>query len=433
MASIKTILKTIKTFILFPYTLCLKLYMAIGYLQFKKQYKKKIESLRKQYGKEPIKVGFIGYLDGVACDVFSDLYRIFDKDPNFTCEVVVVPYTHDAKDKMISKHRKAMSYVESLGFRALPGYNEQKDTYNDYHNRYDITFYEIEYNWVDPLFKIDNFRNSISFIIPYGQYLADNINAHMHFQMMSEIYCIFPTSVAVCHMMKKYSMVFGINVCNKYLGNPKIDRFFKSKEIVDVWSKAKSSQKRIIWAPHHTWANYANFLRYSNYMLELASRYKDSLFISIKPHPALKDSLKAIDGWTDNQIEEYFDKWKNGENTALFEGEWFNLFQSSDAMIMDSLSFMIEYSLTGKPSCVLYKVNESGKRLMKFSECGETLYKHLYHAKTEEEIQAFVEMILRNEDSECNTRNEYVKENYLPPYNKTGSENIYDYVVKIIS
>ena len=394
----------------------------------------KLKQLRKQYGNKPIRVGFLGYLDGPSCDIFTDLYRQFKKDSNFTCEVVAVPYTHDEKDKMIHKFDVAVNYLKSLGIDALPGYDKAKDCFIDYSGRFDIVFFEIEYDWVDPLFKVNNFKDTVSFIIPYGQYLADNINAHLSFPMMSQVYNVFPTSVAVGKMMKKYSKIFGINICKEYLGNPKIDRFFdKSITPVDVWSKSKPTQKRIIWAPHHTWADYSNFPKYAEYMLQLAEDHKEDLFIAIKPHPALKDSLKGINGWSEDEIATYYNRWKNGTNTDLFEGAWFDLFKTSDAMLLDSIGFMLEYSLSGKPACVLYKLNKRGKRMMNFSDCGEQIYELLYHAKDEPEIEEFVNMILNSDDNKKLLRDKYIEDNYLPPYHKKGSENIYDYIVKLLS
>lgn len=396
--------------------------------------RKKLTQLREQYGTHPIRVGFLGYLDGPSCDIFTDLYRQFEKDCNFTCEVVAVPYTHDEKDKMIKKFNVAVNYLKTIGIEALPGYDKENDRFVDYSGRFDIVFFEIEYDWVDPLFKVNNFKDAVSFIIPYGQYLADNINAHLSFPMMSQVYNVFPTSVAVGKMMKTYSKVWGFNICKEYLGNPKIDKFFNPLiQPVDVWKKTKSNQKRIIWAPHHTWANYSNFPKYAEYMLELAEKHKNDLFIAIKPHPALKDSLKGINGWTESQIDSYFDKWRDGENTALFEGAWFDLFMTSDAMLLDSIGFMLEYSLSGKPACVLYKLDKSGKRMMNFSDCGEQMYETLYHAKDESEIEAFVEMILKSEDKKKPLRDKYIEDNYRPPYNKLGFENIYDYIIKLLS
>lgn len=396
--------------------------------------KNKLIKLKEQYGKKPIRVGFLGYLDGPSCDVFTDLYRHFCNDGNFFCEVVAVPYTHDEKDKMIHKLDVAMNYLNTLGIDALPGYDKIEDRFIDYSGRYDIVFFEIEYDWVDPLFKVNNFKDTLSFIIPYGQYLADNINAHLSFSMMSQVYKVFPTSVAVGRMMKRYSKVFGTNICDQYLGNPKIDKFFDSSiKPLDVWGKAKQSQKRIIWAPHHTWADYSNFLRYADYMLQLADRYKNEVFIAIKPHPALKDSLKKINQWTEDEISAYFNKWKSGFNTDLFEGSWFDLFMTSDAMLLDSIGFMLEYSLSGNPACVLYKVNDKGNRMMKFSECGEQIYDVLYHAKSELEIESFLEIVLKSQDPKKRLRDEYIEQNYLPPNEKLGFENIYDYIIKLIS
>ena len=168
-------------------------------------------------------------------------------------------------------------------------------------------------------------------------------------------------------------------------------------------------------------------------MLEYAEANKETLFMAIKPHPALRDSLKKINNWTDSEINEYFDKWSNGSNTALFEGAWFDLFKSSDAMILDSIAFMLEYSLTGKPACVLYNLNEQGQRKMRFSDCGEQIYDILYHAKNETEIMDFINNVVMGDDTGYNARMKYIKENYLPPSGKTGSINIYKYVKDIVT
>lgn len=298
---------------------------------------------------------------------------------------------------------------------------------------FDLTFFEVEYDWVHPYFKAQNFPNALSFVIPYGQYLANNIHYHLSCKMMSYVYKIFPTSVAVGNMMKKYSLIKGRNICDRYLGNPKTDIFFfPPRPYIDVWVKAHKNQKRIIWAPHHTWAEYSNFISYSDFFLDFAERHKEDLFIAIKPHPALKDSLKNVNKWSEEKIDSYFKKWQNGMNTDLFEGEWYDLFLSSDAMILDSIGFMLEYSLSMKPACVLYRENGEGKRTMKFSECGEEVYNLLYHAKSQAEIEVFVDFIKKGIDPKQENRKAFIDNNYLPPYNKSGSENIYNYIIETI-
>lgn len=386
--------------------------------------------LRRKIKREPINIGFLGYLDGPSCDVFTSLYEEFSKDKRFNCSIVVVPYSHDEKKKMIEKQELAANYLIEKGFSPFLGYDKTADTYIDYSGRFDIVFFEIEYDWVLDIFKVENFRDALSFVIPYGQYLANNISHHLSCKMMSEVYKVFPTSVSVGRMMKKYSLINGLNIHSQYLGNPKIDRFFmKPFRYKDVLKKATAKQKKLIWAPHHTWAPYSNFLQYSKFFLDLAEQNQEDLFIVIKPHPALRDSLKVVNGWSDNDINSYFNQWTSKPNTDLFEGEWYDLFLSSDAMILDSIGFMLEYSLTGKPACVIYRNNEINQRTMKFSQCGEDLYELLYHASSTNEILSFIEMIKEDDDKRKTERMKYIMENYCPPNNKAGYENIYDYLV----
>lgn len=76
------------------------------------RHRKILKKLKAKLGTEPIKVGFLGYLDGPSCDVFTELYYMFDKDKRFNCTVVTVPYTHDEKGKMIKKQRLAINYLK---------------------------------------------------------------------------------------------------------------------------------------------------------------------------------------------------------------------------------------------------------------------------------------------------------------------------------
>lgn len=385
---------------------------------------------RKLKNGEQIRVGFIGYPSAPSVDVFSNLYDVFSKDKRFKCVVLAFPYTHDDKDSMIEKYIKTLDYLEERKINVIKGYDKDTDTYVNYKDEFDIAFFEIEYDWVRPEFKTHNFRKALTYFIPYGPYVADNIAYHFAAKMMSEVHCIFTAARNEREMVKKYSEIRGLNVCKEYLGYPKNDIFF-NKNITpnDVWKKAKPTQKRIIWAPHHTWAAYSNFHTYAKFFLDYAQKH-DDVFIAFKPHPSLHDSLKNIDRWSRERINDYYAQWINGDNTALFDGAWFDLFMTSDAMIMDSISFMQEYALTKKPSCVLIRENRDGEREMKFSECGEDLYTYLYHAKNTKEVEMFIENIHREEDPMFEERNRFVERNYQPPFGRTGSENIYEYVKK---
>ena len=125
----------------------------------------------------------------------------------------------------------------------------------------------------------------------------------------------------------------------------------------EVW-RPVGLKKRVIWAPHHSFENqkpYAKlcaFFDLYDFMLELAEEYRDTIQFAFKPHPMLKPRLYHL--WGKRRTDEYYRKWADGANTQFEDGEYFDLFLTSDAMILDSVSFIPEYSATGKPAFFTY-------------------------------------------------------------------------------
>lgn len=374
-----------------------------------------------------IRVAFMGFSSAPSVDVF----KYFEKDDRFDCYAVIVPYTHDEKDLMIARYQRTRSYLEAQNIKILDGYDVSSDRIIDYSHKFGVVFFEIEYDWIDSHFKVSNFKDAYTYFIPYSPYLADNMEHHFSHKMLRDVHRIFFTNRAEYPMLKKYSQINGLNLCEEYLGYPKWDRFYTNNPpLIDVWKKAKPSQKRIIWAPHHTWVNYSNFIEYSEFMLRFALERKEEYCFVFKPHPALFESLRCINGWSLEEIKAYYQSWKDGENTDLCDGSWMDLFYYSDALILDSISFMLEYSLTGKPACVLYREAEDGGKVMPFNERGEFMYDLLYHAKNEAEVKNFLRMITVNEDIRKTERCNHIKSNCTPPYNKPAAQNIYEYVIR---
>ena len=118
-------------------------------------------------------------------------------------------------------------------------------------------------------------------------------------------------------------------------------------------------------------------------------------------------------------------------NCQLEEGEFEELFLQSDAMILDSISFIAEYTAVNKPA--LFTVGRKARVFL--NEYGMENYKVLYEAKSDlkKEICQFIENVVINEnDYKLNDRTEFMKKNLLPPSGKTASQNIYDCMCKEI-
>jgi hypothetical protein len=114
----------------------------------------------------------------------------------------------------------------------------------------------------------------------------------------------------------------------------------------DVWKIKDKKVKRLIWAPHHSMFTdeciyYSCFLQYSDFMLEMAQKDRDDIQIAFKPQPVLRNKLNQY--WGKGKTDDYYHRWESMDNTFLENGGYVDVFLTSDAMIHDSGSFLIEF------------------------------------------------------------------------------------------
>jgi hypothetical protein len=233
-------------------------------------------------------------------------------------------------------------------------------------------------------------------------------------------------------MAQKYAINKGMNV--EVSGYPLFDEFVNIKlhEIKDVWKIKNRNIKRIIWAPHHTIDNLWNetqfscFLSYASFMFEVAEKYKNKLQIAFKPHPKLKEKLYLQPNWGKVKTDTYYKQWANLDNGQLEEGEYSNLFLTSDAMILDSISFICEYLYTKNPLLFTMKSKHTKHNLNEF---GEIAFQKIYHSHSQKEIEIFInETVLKEDDPMKAERIHFFNTQLLSPNNVTASQNILNYI-----
>jgi CDP-glycerol glycerophosphotransferase (TagB/SpsB family) len=195
------------------------------------------------------------------------------------------------------------------------------------------------------------------------------------------------------------------------------------------------SLKRIIWAPHHTidfreGLGYSNFLRYHQIMLDIAENYKDKIQIAFKPHPLLKVKLSKHEEWGKQRTHNYYLTWENLDNGQLETDDYVDLFNTSDAMIFDSASFLAEYLYCGKPSLFTFSDSNTKDR---FNEFGKLALEQHYHAYNETQIMDFIEnVVCAGKDIKKENRKVFYHKHLIPPNDKTASENIYNEIINAI-
>lgn len=198
-------------------------------------------------------------------------------------------------------------------------------------------------------------------VVPYGMGLLADPNAsdpsqeahpdnydQLYHRMAWRVFC-------VNEQTQSYFRSFAHSDPEKYVlsGYPKLDRL-KSTLGKGVWPIAEPNGRsfRVVWAPHHSFAGegvgFGVFHKIYRQMLEWARREDRTQFV-FKPHPALvvsatRSKLIANPGYND-----FLNAWSQLPNCAISEGDYGSLFDASDILLTDGVSFLNEYPIFGKP------------------------------------------------------------------------------------
>lgn len=214
-------------------------------------------------------------------------------------------------------------------------------------------------------------------------------------------------------------------------GYPIYDEYENAEGDTSDWKNPDSKCKRVIWAPHHTIEGHNGLLRFSTFlenaepMLEYAQSQKRIQF-AFKPHPLLLQALYDHPQWGKERADTYYKKWADGENTSLVTGAYIDLFKSSDAMIHDCGSFIVEYLYSQKP--VMYL---GGNREEQSNIVGKKAYACHYHGNNIDDIRHFIEdIVLGGNDPMKGQRERFYKDILLPPHGCSVAENIINEIKK---
>jgi len=215
---------------------------------------------------------------------------------------------------------------------------------------------------------------------------------------------------------------------SRVAGYPSADLFLNSTK--DVWKLKDPSIKRIIWAPHFSIGTrkraveHSSFFMMADEMVRLAKENQGKIQIAFKPHPRLKTELYACAEWGKEKTDAYYHQWETMPNTQLETGEYADLFMSSDAMIHECGSFMIEYLYARKPC--LYVIQQFKHYYSTQNKLGQMALGCHYDTETLEGISDFIqEVVLRHQDPKEAQRKAFYDSMLIPPHQQSVAENIY--------
>ena len=382
-------------------------------------YLKKIQSISialKQ--NKVIKIGYFVYSSSEwQCE---QLYKKINDNKSFENHIFIVSLDMGNEQIMDKTVQNTYDYFKNRkNVTNLYLYNGVNDLVEDM----DVIVYFSPFDCVPDTINIGR-RNitQLCIHIPYGFDIenkddvryGDTLYDRLFYRMLWRYY-------VYCEMNMKYASsrqrFDGYNI--RFSGMPKIDDLLEKSytKRKGVWKETRDTKLKIIWAPHFNMAEGMNGTFHENYLwfLDYAKKNKEVSWI-VKPHPRMRMGVMESEVFNDiSEYDKYIEEWKKLENANVIEyGDYYEVFDTSDAMILDSLSFIIEYLYTGKPQLLLLpnKPRELGGIGV---EAVNILYKT--RANDYRAIEQFIDDCINGKDELFTKRKEFVKNeldyNYL--------------------
>lgn len=391
---------------------------------FKKKYIKKITELRK---KQMIGVGFL--VSNISQWKSQSIYLEFLKDPRYEVSIYIVnenAYEPNGKKELYH----ALKVFMDNGINAIDGFSDVESVEQACQRikTSDIVFYSRRPDWNGSL-GLKKLTNSLTCYVPYSVH-AD-LNHKLQYGTLFH-QCLWKHYLPNEEFKKFAQSIYQAYNCEVF-SYPGFDPFLDKNNLLIDFDAPKwndSGGLRVIWAPHHTIEGgtsgpfFSTFLIYAKQMSELVCQ-SGNLQICFKPHPGLKKKLYNHDEWGCKKTDEYYSFWQNATNGFLHESIYHDLFLTADAIILDSVSFITEFSSLGKPTCFLTRFDK-GDYTNYFNKVGYNAYRTIYKAGTWEELINFLNGIANFGNEENNYSNVNLPEDI-------GGKKIVDGIRKILS
>ena len=388
-------------------------------------------ALKRLQGKTTIRcVFFATEIADWKCD---NVYRKMCQHPRFEPIILVCPIVNGGEQYMKLTMEESMSFFRKKGYHPIKSIDDINGEYVDVRKdiKPDIIFYTSPYdNFMAEHFNLCHYTDYLTMYLPYGFTNNGDLSFQYNLFLHNMVWRYYVESIDHLKYARTESICRGRNAV--VTGYPAIEDLIDSNYVLSLnsWKLKDYRRKRIIWAPHHTIkpegnVSYSCFLEYADFMVAIAKKYKDSVQFVFKPHPLLRKKLESF--WGKDNTDAYFQLWKEMPNTSIAEGDYIDLFLSSDAMIHDSGSFLIEYLYVNKP--VMRTLN--GVPLEKlYNSFVLRCLNHYYLAHNKQDIEDFIENVINDIDPLKEQRTKFVNEVLMPK--GSPSQNIIDDILDSI-
>ena len=363
---------------------------------------------------------------------YDGVYQLMEKHERFDPIILVCPIVNYGYDNMIRRMDQCYSFFKDKGYTVLSGFDVSSRTFLDVKKELkpDIIFFTSPYEGLtDGRFFITQFKDVLTGYVPY--FFNDTADFELAYD--DYLHNVVWRRYLETEMHKEWAIRYSRNHGRNAVvtGYPGIEQLIANRVATgEDWKIKNNKLKRIIWAPHHSILpkdeyKYASFLLFYDVMVELAHKYSDQVQFAFKPHPLLRNKLEKV--WGKEKTDKYYAEWEQMPNTTVVEGDYVDLFLSSDAMIHDSGSFIAEYLYLNKP--VMRTLNGIDLKTLHNGFGLQCLENH-YMARNAEEIELFIQNVIHDVDPMKEKRTQFIKDVLMPK--GSPSQNILDDILDSI-
>jgi hypothetical protein len=385
-----------------------------------RNYAQKLEQLK---DKKSIKVVFL--IRENQKWTYQSLYEEFEKSEKFEPLVLVslLWVAHIGKDKTRNNLEENYNFFNSRGMNVDFAY--KNGIYVDLRKfSPDIVFYEQPWDLPD-IHKPERISEyALTCYCPYGcEIIEDRGDYSCEFHR--KLYKMF---IGDEYNKARYERYGRGNSKNCIItGYPKMDAYLDKIKSENLWKE--DNKIKIIYAPHHSFEknglHCATFEQNGKLILDLAKKYPQTTWV-FRPHPRFKHAVVRNHIMSETEIENYYYEWKQIGKINT-EGNYLDIFRTSDLLITDSCSFLYEYLPTKNP---IIRINNPNSA--KFTTLGNKIKKVCYEVDNNKSLEDnFNELIVKKNDYKRVFREELAYK--LFGFNKKSGERIKDYILKDIA
>ena len=411
---------------------CLKYFIFLNETEYqtKNNYIDVLKNLRKDKSRK-IRVAFL-------CEEnpkwgYQSIYDEMKKDDNFeVLPIINLPIITYRRQEFLQK--KNIEFFKSFGMESIDGFDYENNIYKSLEEmKPDIVFYQQPWYMIHSQIPEVVSKYALTCIISYGFTSIDTQSwgSEAIRKNSGNLWKMFAESEYHNKFYQKAAELKHKDIMVTK-GYPKLDNYRMpiDQRFEDLWKDSEKEEKhRIIWAPHHSIEKYgfemSNFKEQYLYFLELAKKHPEYNFV-VKPHPSLRYKCITEKFLTEKEYDDYIAEWNSLGNAVVYtDGNYFDIFKTSDVLITDSSSFLAEYFYSGKPIIFFESPNRAG-----FNKFGLKIKKGFYTlAKTEDTEELLYKLLIKKEDKLKTLREKIIKQEFYYPESGIG-KNIVNYLKK---